>query len=53
MSLNRNQERAVAVRLRMLEERLAIIARLMDEDEGGLLYRRERAPYFAAQRARI
>ena len=53
MSLNRNQDRAVAVRLRMLEERLAIITRLMDEDEGGRLYRRDRAPYSAAQRARI
>ena len=53
MSLNRNQERAVAVRLRMLEERLAIMARLMDDDERGRLYRRDRAPYSAEQRARI
>ena len=53
MTLNRNQERAVAVRLRMLEERLAIMARLMDEDERGRLYRRDRAPYSAEQRARI
>ena len=53
MSLNRNQERAVAVRLRMLEERLAIMTRLMDEDERGRLYRRDRAPYSAEQRARI
>jgi hypothetical protein len=53
MSLNRNQERAVAVRLRMLEERLAIIVRLMDDDERGRLYRRDRAPYSAEQRARI
>ena len=53
MTLNRNQERAVAVRLRMLEERLAIMTRLMDEDERGRLYRRDRAPYSAAQRARI
>ena len=53
MSLNKNQERAVAVRLRMLEERLAIITRLMDDDERGRLYRRDRAPYSAEQRARI
>ena len=53
MSLNRNQERAVAVRLRMLEERLAIIVRLMDEDERGRLYRRDRAPFSAEQRARM
>jgi len=53
MTLNRNQERAVAVRLRMLEERLAIIRRLVDEDERGRLYRRDRAPYSAEQRARI
>jgi hypothetical protein len=53
MSLNKNQERAVALRLRMLEERLAIMARLMDDDERGRLYRRDRAPYSAEQRARI
>ena len=51
MSLNRNQERAVAVRLRMLEERLAIMTRLMDEDERGRLYRRDRARLSAEQRA--
>ena len=53
MSLNRNQERAVAIRLRLLEERLAIIGRLMDQDERGRLYRRDRAPYSAKQRARM
>ncbi len=53
MSLNKNQERAVAVRLRMLEERLAIIARLMDEDERGRLYGRDRARFSAEQRARM
>ena len=53
MSLNKNQERAVAVRLRLLEERLATMARLMDDDERGRLYRRARAPYSAEQRARI
>jgi len=53
MSLNPNQERAVAVRLRLLEERLAIVRRLMDEDEHGRLYRRDRAPLSAEQRARM
>ncbi|MDR3475528.1 MAG: hypothetical protein P4M09_28095 [Devosia sp.] len=53
MSLNSNQERAVAVRLRLLEERLAIIVRLMDEDERGRLYRRDRARFSAEQRARM
>lgn len=53
MSLNRNQERAVAIRLRLLEERLAIIGRLMDEEERGRLYHRDRAPFSAEQRARM
>ena len=53
MSLNQNQERAVAIRLRLLEERLAIIGRLMDQDERGRLYRRDRAPFSAEQRARM
>jgi hypothetical protein len=51
MSLNPNQERAVAIRLRLLEERLAIISRLMDESEYGRLYRRERAGFATEQRA--
>ncbi len=38
MSLNRNQERVVAVTLRLLEERLAEIERLMTVDEKGILY---------------
>jgi hypothetical protein len=38
MSLNPNQERAVAVTLRLLEERLAEIQQLMEVDERGILY---------------
>ena len=40
MGLNENQERAVAVTLRLLEERLADIERVIAEDEEGALYRR-------------
>jgi hypothetical protein len=53
MSLNPNLERAVAIRLRLLEERLAIVRHWMDEDEHGRLYRRDRAPFSAEQRARM
>ena len=53
MNLNPGQERAVTIRLRLLEERLAIIGRLMDQDEHGRLYRRDRAPVSAEQRARM
>ena len=38
MSLNQNQERVVVVTLRLLEERLAEIERLMSVDEEGILY---------------
>jgi hypothetical protein len=40
MSLNAGQQRAVTVTLRLLEERLADIERVADEDEEGILYRR-------------
>ncbi len=40
MGLNENQERAVRVTLRMLEERLARIERVVRQDEEGILYRR-------------
>jgi hypothetical protein len=40
MGLNPNQERVVAVTLRLLEERLAEIQNLMDVDEHGILYDR-------------
>lgn len=53
MSFNPSQKRAVAVRLRLLEERLAVIRRLMDQDELGRLYRRDRAQLSAEQRARM
>ncbi len=40
MGLNENQTRAVAVTLRLLEERLSDIERVIVEDEEGVLYRR-------------
>jgi hypothetical protein len=53
MSLNRDQERTVAVRLRMLEEALAEIRDLMDADEEGILYRRDRPRFTDEQRAAV
>jgi hypothetical protein len=40
MGLNENQERAVGVTLRLLEERLKRIEQVIDADEEGILYRR-------------
>ncbi len=40
MGLNENQKRAVVVTLRLLEERLAQIERVANEDDEGVLYRR-------------
>ena len=40
MALNANQKRAVAVTLRLLEERLVEIERMIDQDEEGILYHR-------------
>lgn len=53
MTLNANQARAVAIRLRLLEERLALVRHLMDVNERGTLYRRDRAAFTPGQRARI
>ncbi len=50
MSLNENQQRAVAVTLRMLEEQLAEAERLMEREEQGILYRRS-AQFTPQQRA--
>ncbi|MGA2512619.1 MAG: hypothetical protein ABSG37_03270 [Candidatus Limnocylindrales bacterium] len=52
MSLNVNQERAVSVALRSLEERLARVEGLLDRDEEGLLYRRRRPVWAREERAR-
>ena len=49
MGLSHNQERAVTVALRLLEERLRRIERVIDEDEEGILYRRH-AEFSTAQR---
>ncbi|CAG0941454.1 hypothetical protein ANRL1_00556 [Anaerolineae bacterium] len=52
MSLNPNQVRTVTVTLRLLEERLAEIERIVSEDEQGILYRRV-ARFTPTQRAQM
>lgn len=52
MGLNANQKRAVTVTLRLLEERLADIERVIAADERGILYERV-ASFTPAQRARM
>jgi hypothetical protein len=53
MTLNPNQERAVGVALRLLEERLARIEEVAGSDESGVLYRRVRPGWTDAERARF
>ncbi len=53
MRLSPNHERAVSIRLRVLEERLALVRYLMDVDEQGVLYRRDHAEFTPDQRTRI
>lgn len=53
MSLNPNQQRAVAISLRLLEERLAEIEDLVNRGAEGVLYRRPAAPLDRQQRARL
>lgn len=52
MGLNPHQQRAVAVTLRLLEERLADIERVIAADECGILYERV-ATFTPTQRARM
>ena len=52
MGLNQNQERVVASTLRLLEERLAEIERLLTVNEEGILYRRV-ARFTPEQRTKI
>lgn len=52
MGLNPNQKRAVTVTLRLLEERLADIERVIATDERGILYERV-ASFTPAQRAQM
>ena len=40
--LNQSQRRAIAVSMRLLEERLSVIRDMLDRDDGGTLYRRAR-----------
>jgi len=51
--LSTGQARAVAIRLRLLEERLAAVRYLMEVDELGILYRRDRAAFGPDQRQAI
>jgi hypothetical protein len=52
MALNPNQVRAVTVTLRLLEERLADVERVIAADERGILYERV-ASFTPAQRAQM
>ncbi len=52
-TLGENGRHAVGVRLRLLEERLATVRRLLLEDEEGRLYRRRRPPIPADHAARM
>jgi len=51
--LSTSQERALAIALRLLEERLATIAEILGRDDGGVLYLRRRPRLAAEQAARI
>lgn len=53
MPLNESQARAVAITLRILEERLAMIDRILTSEDVGVLYRRPRPNFSAEQRERI
>ena len=52
-TLGENRRRAVGLRLRLLEERLATVRRLLLEGEEGRLYRRRRPEMTAAREARM
>jgi hypothetical protein len=51
--LNESQARALAITLRLVEERLAAIRAILERDERGRLYRRLRPRFTAEQAARI
>ena len=51
--LNQSQERALAITLRLLEERISAIRDLMDREDGGVLYRRPRPCFTPEEAARI
>lgn len=51
--LNQSQERALAITLRLLEERIGTIRDLMEHEDGGVLYHRPRPAFTPGQAARI
>jgi hypothetical protein len=51
--LNQSQERALAITLRLLEERIGTIRDLMDREDGGVLYLRPRPAFAPGEAARI
>jgi hypothetical protein len=51
--LNQSQERALAITLRLLEERISTIRDLMDREDGGVLYHRPRPAFAPGEAARI
>ena len=53
MGLNPYQQRAVAITLRLIEERLAEIEDLLDRGAAGVLFRRPPAPLDAERRRRL
>jgi hypothetical protein len=53
VTLNPDQQRAVASALRLLEERLVIIEGVMERPDSGILYRRDRASFGRERQARI
>ena len=52
-SLNQSQERALAITLRLLEERIGTIRDLMEHEDGGVLYHRPRPRFTPEEAARI
>ena len=53
MSLNESQQRAVAVALRQLEERLGRIGQIIDHDESGALFHRSRPMWSREETERV
>ncbi len=51
--LNEAQRRALAITVRLLEERLSTIRDLLDRDDGGVLYERQRPRFTPEETARI
>ncbi len=53
LRLNESQRRALAITVRLVEERLSTIRDLLDREDGGALYRRPAPRFTPEERARI